>query len=160
MPKGGGFQMPQMGAAIALPLIFLVLLVSFTVLLLPISPTLRVTFKIATPNQYLAPTIEIVDATYNKASLFATASATKGNITLSYLGVKQGSYMLYVAVSYGGTMLSNEMFKPLGDGTYQIYVAYLPRLGEQASTPYVVAFQLFYSNGQPATTSQITIYPT
>jgi len=157
MPRGG-FPMPAMSAAFVLPLILLIFLVSFSFLALPLAPTLKVTFKIT--SQIYPPAVQVTEAIYNKVSLFATTSTTKGNIILSYLGVTTGSYSLFIAVSYGATTLSTDTFSPLGDGLYQLSVTYLPRWGEQSSTPYIVAFTLFLSNGQPVANLQITVYPT
>jgi len=148
------------GVVGALPVFLLVLIVAFAFLALPLSPTLKATFKITRQNSYTAPKIELADATYNKVSLLASTSATKGSITVSYLGATQGSYSLTIVIAYGGNVLSSGSYSSLGDGLYQMYVAYLPRFGEQASTPYFVTFNLFYSDGTPATNLTITIYPT
>ena len=119
--------MPAMSAAFVLPLILLIFLVSFSFLALPLAPTLKVTFKIT--SQIYPPAVQVTEAIYNKVSLFATTSTTKGNIILSYLGVTTGSYSLFIAVSYGATTLSTDTFSPLGDGLYQLSVTYLPRWG-------------------------------
>jgi hypothetical protein len=149
--------MPAMGAGIILPAFILIAIISFSILVLPITPTLTAAFKI---DSRASPTFEVTEKAYNKVSLFASTSMTKGDITLSYLAGTVGTYSLFVAISYGGDTLSTVLFESLGDGLYQISVAYLPRLGEQPSIPYLVSFTLLAQNGQKIMDVVVTVYPT
>ncbi len=166
---GGGIHIPIIGLYLTPTAIILIVLVLVSVFILPLTPTLRVAFTIRTTNSQ--PTLTIIDQAYAKVSLFATSSATKGNITLSYLAGSQGTYYLTIAILYGGTyssgaysggtVLSQGTFYSLGDGEYQIYVAYFPRFGEQPNIPYLLIFNLYYQNGQVAVNGLfVTIYPT
>jgi len=148
------------GPAISLPAILFIILLFGTFLLLPLSPMLNVTFKIARPTTYpYTPDIEFLASSYNKVSLWSTTSMTKGQILLNYLQAKQGEYDLSILVSYGNEQLSAQEFKSLGEGTYQIQVVYLPRTGETPSVPYSLTFILL-SNGMTIASWTITITPT
>ncbi len=171
MPRvGGGIHVPGVGLYLTPTAILFIVVISLTILLLPLSPTLRVTFSIA-KSMNGQPTLTIDNSFYSKASFFATSGATKGNITLSYVTGSQGPYTLSISILYGGTysygaysggaVLSSATFYSLGDGQYQIYVAYLPRFGEQPNIPYLLIFNLYYQNGQVAVNGLfVTIYPT
>jgi len=137
-------------------LVVLVLVVLFSFVAFPLSPTLRASFRITTPPQS-PPTMEVVDASYSKTPLLATA--TQGNITVSYLEGTQGYYSLTIVITYGGTVLSFGTYSSLGDGLYEMYVAYFPRFGEQPATPYSVTFSLSYSNGIAIGDLTLPIYP-
>ncbi len=145
----------SIGPAIVLPIILLVILVSFSILGLPINPMLTVRFKILTP-----PKLEIVDATYVKASLWSTASVTKGGISVSFLGATQGQYSLSITIGYGTQFLGSAVYPSFGEGLYQMRVVYLPRLGEQASTPYFITLSLLSSTGSSVASVSLTIFPT
>lgn len=153
---------------VSLPAIVLILLVVFVFFIVPLSPTLKLAFQIKTDG---TPMLNIIDRTYAKVSLFSIWNATKGNIALSYIAGSQGSYTLTISILYGGTysygaysggaLLSSATFSSLGDGNYQIYVAYLPRFGEQPNIPYLLILNLYYPNGQVAVNGLfVTIYPT
>jgi len=137
-------------------LVVLVLVVLFSFVAFPLNPTLRASFRITTPPQS-PPTMEIVDASYSKTSLLT--SANLGNITVSYLQGTQGYYSLTIVITYAGTVLSSGSYSTLGDGLYEMSVAYFPRTGEQAATPYSVAFSLSYSNGIAIGDLTLPIYP-
>jgi hypothetical protein len=141
--------------------VIIVVIVAFAFFILPLSPTLRLSFQITTPTNYSGPpTLEILDASYAKFSLYATAKDTKGNIALTYLGATQGNYVLSIAISYNNNPVSTGGFSNLGDGVYSMYVAYLPQFGEQPSIPYFVTLTLYYSNGIAVGSQTRTIYPT
>ncbi|HYW01083.1 MAG TPA: hypothetical protein VE862_06405 [Candidatus Acidoferrum sp.] len=139
-------------------LVVLVLVVLFSFVAFPLSPTLRASFRITTPPQS-PPTMEIVDASYSKTSLLTSASSNLGNITVSYLQGTQGYYSLTIVITYGGTVLSSGSYSSLGDGLYEMSVAYFPRTGEQTATPYSVTFSLSYSNGIAIGDLTLPIYP-
>ena len=152
---------PSYGPAITLPIILLVILVSFSILGLPMNPVLTVTFKILTPTTYpFVPKLEIVDATYAKASSWSTASVTKGTMSVSFLGATQGQFSLSITITYSGELLGTGVYRSLGEGLYQMRVVYLPRLGEQASIPYFITLSLSSSTGSPLSTVTLTIFPT
>jgi hypothetical protein len=101
--------------------------------------------------------MEVVDASYSKTPLLGS---TPGNITISYPEGTQGYYSLTIVITYGDDVLSSGSYSSLGDGLYQMYVAYFPRLGEQPATPYTVTFSLSYSNGIAIGYLTLPIYPT
>ncbi len=147
-------SMPSL-RAVAL-LVVLVLVISFSFVAFPLSPTLKAGFRITTPPQS-PPTMEVVEATYGKTSLLGS---TQGNITVSYLEATPGYYSLTIVITYGGTVLSFGSYSSLGDGLYEMYVVYFPRFGEQSATPYSVTFSLSYSNGIAIGDLTLPIYPT
>ena len=150
-------SMPSLRAVAILGVLVLVILFSFAAF--PLSPTLRASFRITTPPQS-PPTMEVVEATYSKTPLLATADSTQGNITVSYLEGTPGYYSLTIIITYGGTVLSFGSYSSLGDGLYEMYVVYFPRFGEQPATPYSVTFSLSYSNGIAIGDLTLPIYPT
>jgi len=147
-------SMPSPRTIALLVVIVLVVLSSFVAL--PISPTLKASFRITTPPQS-PPTMEIVDSSYSKTPLLGS---TQGNITISYPEGTQGYYSLTIVITYGDNVLSSGSYSSLGDGLYQMYVVYFPRFGEQSATPYSITFSLSYSNGIAIGYLTLPIYPT
>ena len=143
--------------AIVFVLIALVL-ISFVFLAWPLSPTLTTSFRITTPSQS-PPTMEAVDANYNKAALFTSMTAA-GKIAISSSAASQGQYSLTIVISYAGNVLSTGSYTSLGDGLYEMQVSFLPRFGEQTTSPYLVSFSLSYSNGVGIGDLTLPIYPT
>jgi len=142
--------------AIALGLIGLVL-ICLVFLVWPLSPTLNISFRITTPSQS-PPTMEAVDANYDKAPLLTSITAT-GKITVSSSEATQGQYSLTIVISYGGNVLTTGSYTSLGDGLYEMHVTYLQRYGEQTTNPYLVSFSLSYSNGVAIGDLTVPIYP-
>lgn len=146
------------GTAIVIPLVIMLLLASFAVFYVPISPVLTASFQIA-PYQIAGQMhwIEILDRSYSKLSLGSSASMTKGITSLAVIGAQYGEYTLVVTISYSGETLSSGSFGPLGNGKYMIQTVYWPR-SEQAGIAYSVTLVLF-ANGQQIDQALTTIVP-
>jgi uncharacterized protein (UPF0333 family) len=149
--------MPSLG--VALPAILIMLLVVVVIFVLPINPTLTVTFSI-TSSSVAPPQVQVTGGTYSKSPLWSTTSTTKGTITITYLS-GQGStstYQLNITITYAGQTISTTNYPAIVEGLYQMYVVYLPSLGERASIPYLITFTLTTQLGYQSTASA-TLYP-
>jgi hypothetical protein len=152
--------MSRRGPEISLPALLFIAFIVVAALAIPINPQLTVTFRISTNPQTYATLIEVSEAAYAKVSIWSSASIPKGNISLSLLGATQGRYTLSVVIVYNGQIIGSTSYLSIGDGLYQMRVVYLPRIGEQASIPYYITFNVFlpYSPTAVATTS-VTLFP-
>jgi hypothetical protein len=138
MPKGG----PTLGPVIGLPLIVLIVFAGIVVFLLPICPSLSVTFAIGHKGQFTTqPTIAAVTWQYAKVSLTSSSGTTKGQIGLSSAANSTTRpYTLTVTVSYNGQNITSATpFPAIGEGVYQVHVVYYPR-SEQSTIPYIITF--------------------
>jgi hypothetical protein len=136
----------------------MILVASFLVFYVPISPVLTVSFQIS-PYQVAGQWhwIEVLDRSYSKVSLAASASMTKGITSLAVVSAQYGEYTLVITINYSGETLSSGSFGPLGNGKYMIQTAYWPR-SEQAGIPYSISFAIF-ANGQQIDSALTTIVP-
>lgn len=158
MPKSRQAQVSAAGALPVILIVFLVLVVGF---ILPLSPTLTVTFKISSPSVSL-PQIEVVQGVYSKSPLWSTTKVTKGTIVITYLSGSQSpnlaSYQLDVVISYKGQLLSTANYASITDGLYSMYTVYLPSLGEEATSPYTIIFTITTQSGYQSMATA-TLYP-
>jgi len=142
----------------ALGWLLLIVIGAYVIFVVPLCPTLTVTFKITYMPAKLEHTLEVPSHSYTKSSLSSVAGIAKGDIMLIYVAGTVGHYSVSVAVTYGNEKLPAGTFTSLGEGTYQIRVVYWPR-AEDKSTPYAVTFTLFFGTSQVATATA-WLFPT
>jgi hypothetical protein len=141
--------------------VLLAVIVGVAIFYLPLSPMLSITFTIGhTPNYPSQPALTLVTWSYSKISLAAGASATKGEIRMSFAtNVTQTPYTVGITITYGGKDISvPSYFSPYGEGTYQAQVVYWP-MTEEKTIPYVITLTL-YENNQKVAFLIASIYPT
>ena len=113
------------------PIVFILIILSFAAFTIPLSPSLSVSVKISTKLAYpSAVMIEALTSNYQRVPISTTPVAGKNVVVLDTLTGATGNYQIVVALSYKGEEIAASAFLNLGDGTYQARIVLWPRWSE------------------------------